>query len=77
MSSRRMMMLRAVAVVAVLALVSCAALAQWGYGRGRYPPRIRPADQRDAGFSFCRLMYASEHTGRGMGRWTRLCTIMS
>ena len=58
--------------VAVLLIMSSAALAQfgWGFGRGRYPARIRPADQRDAGFSFCRLMYASERRGRRGGRWS-------
>ena len=62
----------AIAAVALLALAAGAALAQFGrgYGRSRYPPRIRAADQHDAGFSFCRLMYASEYTGRGMGRWS-------
>ena len=56
----------------ILVLASGAALAQFGsgYGRTRYPPRIRPADQRDDGFSFCRLMYSSEYSGRGMGRWS-------
>ena len=58
--------------MSVLVLVSGAALAQfrWDYGRPRYPARIRPVDQQDAGFSFCRLMYASEYTSRGRGRWS-------
>ncbi len=62
----------AVATVALLALAGGAALAQfgWGYGRARYPPRLRPAGQHDSGFSFCRLMYQSEYTGRRRGRWS-------
>ncbi|MCY4510721.1 MAG: DUF4159 domain-containing protein [Acidobacteria bacterium] len=58
-----------VAVAVILAITAGAVFAQWGW-RTRYPPRIRPPEQRDAGFSFCRLMYASEYTGRGMGRWS-------
>ena len=56
----------------ILVLAAGAALAQFGsgYGRTRYPPRIRPADQRDDGFSFCRLMYSSEYRARGMGSWS-------
>ena len=57
------------ATAVVLAIAAGAVSAQWGW-RSRYPPRIRPPEQRDAGFSFCRLMYASEYTGRGMGRWS-------
>ncbi len=57
------------ALTAILALAASAAFGQWGW-RTRYPPRIRPPEQRDAGFSFCRLMYSSEYTGRGMGRWS-------
>ena len=59
------------AVVAVL--LTSVALAQWPgrwnrFGRSRYPPRFRPAEQRDQGFTFCRLMYTSnrrERSGRG------------
>ena len=67
----RRLTITSVAMAAVL-VASGAALAQigWGYGRSRYPARIRPADQRDSGFSFCRLMYASEYTGRRRGRWS-------
>ena len=61
----------ATALTVLLALAASAAFAQWGWGwRNRYPPRIRPPEQRDAGFSFCRLMYSSEYSGRGMGRWS-------
>ena len=53
----------------VAVAVASAALAQWGgYGRSRYPPRIRPPGHVDEGFSFCRLMYTSnrrERSGRG------------
>ena len=55
------------ALLAASALAS-AALAQWGYGRSRYPPRFRPANHVDEGFTFCRLMYTSnrrERSGRG------------
>ena len=60
-----------VSVVLVLLAASAlasAALAQWGYGRSRYPPRFRPANHVDEGFTFCRLMYTSnrrERSGRG------------
>ena len=59
-------------IAVALAVVSSATLAQFGqgYGRSRYPAKLRPADQRDDGFSFCRLMYASAYRGRGMGRWS-------
>ncbi len=58
--------------IAALALAS-AALAQWpsgwgGFGRFRYPPRLRSAGHLDDGFSFCRLMYTSGR--RGSGRWS-------
>ena len=68
----RRRVIASVTVAVALALVSSAALAQFGrgYGRGRYPAKVRPADQHDDGFSFCRLMYASEYSGRGMGRWS-------
>ena len=66
----RRLVLTGVTIVAALAVAS-AALAQFGgYGRSRYPARLKPADQHDDGFSFCRLMYASEYRGRGMGRWS-------
>ena len=56
-------------VVLVATTVSSGVLAQWGgYGRSRYPPRFRPADHVDEGFSFCRLMFTSnrrERSGRG------------
>ena len=60
-----------VSVVLVLLAASAlasVALAQWGYGRSRYPPRFRPANHVDEGFTFCRLMYTSnrrERSGRG------------
>ena len=55
--------------------IAAASLAQWPdgwnrFGRGRYPPRLRPADHRDDGFSFCRLMYQSAYRGRRGGRWS-------
>jgi len=59
----------AAALTLILALVAGAAFAQWGW-RSRHPPRFRPPEQRDPGFSFCRLMYSSEYVGRGMGRWS-------
>jgi hypothetical protein len=57
-------------VVAAIGGAAHAQLRDGWYGRSRYPPRIRPVDHRDEGFSFCRLMYASEYTGRGRGRWS-------
>ena len=69
---RRAVASLAIGLLATTAIAS-AALTQrpdgW-YGRSRYPPRLRPTDHRDEGFSFCRLMYASEYTGRGRGRWS-------
>ena len=61
-----------IGTITALALTS-AALAQWpggrnGFGRPRYPPRMRPAGHLDKGFSFCRLKYRSnrrERAGRG------------
>ena len=62
-------MVAATITVLVVALGTGVVFGQWGF-RSRYPPRIRPADQPlDDGFSFCRLMYTSEYTGRGRGRW--------
>ncbi len=61
------------AIGVVLAIVSSVAFAQYGrgYRRSRYPPRIRPAELHDDGFSFCRLMYDSQYSGRrGRGRWS-------
>ena len=52
----------------VVLTIASAALAQWGYRRSRYPPRLKPAAQHDNGFSFCRLMYRSGQRGRG--RWS-------
>ena len=61
-------------VVGVLAalVLTFAVSAQWGgwngYRRSRHPPRFRPAEHRDNGFSFCRLTYTSvrrEAAGRG------------
>jgi hypothetical protein len=51
-------------------LLASAAVAQWPFGwDDRYPARIRPADQRDRGFSFCRLLYTSGYRNGG-GRWS-------
>ena len=65
----RRSMTRVVVSMLVVGVVASAAFAQWGgYGRSRYPPRFRPADHHDEGFSFCRLMYTSnrrERSGRG------------
>ena len=60
-----------IGTMAALALASVA-LAQWpgGFGRSRYPPRLRPAGHLDDGFSFCRLMYPSWNRGWGRGRWS-------
>ena len=61
------------AVVAVL--LTSAALAQWpgrrsGFGRSRYPPRFRPAEHLDQGFTFCRLMYTSNRRERSGSGWS-------
>ncbi|MCY4599259.1 MAG: DUF4159 domain-containing protein [Acidobacteria bacterium] len=64
---RRSVVCVVLAAMAATALAS-GAFAQWGYGRSRHPPRFRPADHVDEGFSFCRLMYTSnrrERSGRG------------
>ena len=64
-------MTRVVVGAMVVVALASAALAQWGgygYGRSRYPPRLRPAGHVDQGFSFCRLMYTSDRrdpSGRG------------
>ena len=52
----------------LLASVSFAQVDWGGYRRNRMPPRFKPADHRDNGFTFCRLMYTSvrrERAGRG------------
>ena len=64
----------AIATATAVALHASAGLAQWpdlggGFSRFGYPARIRPAEHRDPGFSFCRLMYASGY-GRAGGRWS-------
>ena len=64
---------RVVVGTMVAVALASAALAQWqrggyGYGRPRYPPRLRPAGHIDEGFSFCRLMFTSDRrdpSGRG------------
>jgi hypothetical protein len=57
--------------LAALALASIAVSAQRGYGRSRYPPRLKPPEQHDNGFSFCRLMYQSGQRGwNRRGRWS-------
>ena len=66
--------MRFVGGIVVALSVASAALAQFdvwnGYGRSRYPPRLRQAGQIDDGFSFCRLMYPSLPYGRRGGRWS-------
>ena len=55
-------------VAVLLASVGFAQVRWNGYRRNRIPPRFRPADHRDNGFTFCRLMYTSvrrESAGRG------------
>ena len=55
----------------VLFAVASVAVGQWsgrGFGRSRFPPRFKPAGHLDQGFTFCRLMYTSDHrdpSGRG------------
>lgn len=69
MANRRVTQVAA-AVVIVLALASVA-VGQWPGrrgGRSRVPPRFKPAGHVDRGFTFCRLMYTSDHrepSGRG------------
>ncbi len=69
MAYRRMTQI-GVAGAVILALASAAA-GQWsgrGFRRSRVPPRFKPAEHRDQGFTFCRLMYTSDHrdpSGRG------------
>ena len=67
---RRVSVLRWVSIVLIGLSVTFVvrAHAQWGGYRSRHPPRFKPADYRDSGFSFCRLMYTSnrrERSGRG------------
>ncbi len=55
-------------LVAVLLASAGFAQGRWNGSRRRMPPRYRPADHRDNGFSFCRLKYTSvrrEPAGRG------------
>ena len=64
---------RAVVLAVAALLVASAAFSQWsrgggGWGRSRYPPRLRPADHRDDGFAVCRLRYTRvrrEESGSG------------
>ena len=45
--------------VGVLAVAGSAQVRWGGQRRSRVPPRFKPADHRDNGFSFCRLKYDS------------------
>ena len=69
MTYRRMARI-GIAGVILLALASVA-VGQWGgrgFGRSRYPPRFKPVGHLDRGFTFCRLMFTSDHrdpSGRG------------
>ena len=64
-------MTRLIAGTLVAVLLASVGFAQRRYGgsrRSRMPPRFRPADHRDNGFTFCRLMFTSvrrERAGRG------------
>ena len=55
----------------VLLALASVAVGQWsgrGFGRSRFPPRFKPSGHLDQGFTFCRLMYTSDHrdpSGRG------------
>ena len=50
-------------VALTLASVGLAQVDRRGYRRNRVPPRFKPTEHRDNGFTFCRLMY----------RCTRVC----
>lgn len=55
-------------VALTLASVGLAQVDRRGYRRNRVPPRFKPTEHRDNGFTFCRLMYTSvrrESAGRG------------
>jgi len=56
-------------VAVLLASMGFAQSSRGGYRRSRrMPPKFRPADHRDNGFTFCRLMFTSvrrESAGRG------------
>ncbi len=62
----------AVGTLAAMVLASAGdAQVRWGgYRRSRMPPRFKPADHRDNGFTFCRLMYTSVRREREGYGWS-------
>ena len=54
----------------VLAAAGSAQVRWGGQRRSRVPPRFKPADHRDNGFSFCRLMYTSVRSEREGYGWS-------